>query len=79
MASHRRPLPFWKRLRGRKLGLSLAKLSGHAFPEWVSKAFGEHGVGSAIGPGGFRAFGPPGGRLGGVLGRLGGLLADLLD
>ena len=40
-ANHRRPLPLWKRLCGRQLGQSLAKLSDHVFPESVWKAFEE--------------------------------------
>ena len=40
-ANHRRPLPIWKRLCGRQLGQSLAKLSGQLFPESVWKDFGE--------------------------------------
>ena len=40
-ANHRRPLPLWKRLCGRQLGQSLAKLSGQLFPESVWKDFGE--------------------------------------
>ena len=40
-ANHRRPLPLWKRLCGRRLGQSLAQLSGQLFPESVWKDFGE--------------------------------------